>query len=274
MQAIMQDKEMIMRKRQLPIIFFAGMVLLFAGCAQNKTANINLAQSHNPSAHHILAPGMGTIGIIQEGRMEVFYQDEEGQWLPDPASGFTLPKNNNGILSMGAGTIAVQEGKTLNFYRMGSDNLWNKETAYSFELPRAFDRLTAMKMPWEMGIVGVETGRVIDFYYFADGKWEVDPTASFVIPEGMQEVHPLGDMTLAVVDGKKAGLYFLSPEAGWTFMDYNPFVLLLPTEQKAVIPYDQHTLAVRTNNDLLFFQLDLDEDRWIVRKDLQFELPF
>ena len=256
-------------------LYFAIFFLLLAGCGrQELPSDINLEQTHNPKAQHILAPGMGTVGIITEGSIHIYYPGEDGGWLPDESSRFDIPESNRGVLAMGMGTIAVAEDKKLIFYRLDAFNQWRQEEYLSFDLPKKFDRLIAMKMPWEIGVIGIENDGIVDFYYFYDKTWQYDSTASFVIPTGISSYYPAGDMTIAVVDGHKLGIYYLTPDEGWEFMDHDPYVLLLPDGFEGIIPYDKRTIAVLRASKLYFFSLDLENDRWVILNDLQFNLPF
>lgn len=256
-------------------IYFTFLVLFLAGCGRQETpSDINLEQAHNPQAQHILAPGMGTIGLISEGSIHIYFPCENGGWLPDESSRFDIPENNHGVLAMGMGTIAVAEGKTLCFYRLDAFNQWQHQEYLDFDLPDKYDRLMAMKMPWEIGVIGVEQGGIVDFYYFYDKSWQYDPTASFMIPSGISSYYPAGDMTIAVVDGHKLGIYYLTPDDGWEFMDIASYVLLLPDGFEGIIPYDKRTIAVLRAGNLYFFSLDTENDRWVVQGDLHFNLPF
>ncbi len=238
------------------------------------TPDINLEQVHRPAMQHIMAPGMGTIGIISNGYIDIYYFDESGEWLPDHASRFTIPENNSGMLAMGMGTIAVVHDQMLHFYRPNAFNRWQEEDYLQFSPPSKYDRLTVMKMPWEIGVIAIETDGILEFYFFYDDTWQHDPTASFVIPPGISEYYPAGDMTIAVIDQQKLGLYFLGPEEGWEFMDHEALVLLLPDGYTGIMPYDRHKISVLVDNSLHFFAIDLEHDRWISLNELQFDLPF
>ena len=255
--------------------YFSIIMLVFASCGRREMpSDINLEQAHNPKAQHILAPGMGTIGIINGGSIHIYYPGEDGSWLADERSRFDIPESNRGVLAMGMGTLAVAEGGMLNFYRLDAFNKWQQEEYLSFSLPEQYNRITAMKMPWEIGVIGIERQGIIDFYYFYDKTWQYDPTASFVIPSGISSFYLTGDMTIAVVDGHKLGLYYLTPDEGWEFMNQDSYVLLLPDGYEGIIPYDNRTIAVLRDSKLHFFSLDLENDRWVILTKLQFNLPF
>lgn len=237
-------------------------------------ADINLEQAHRPAMQHIMAPGMGTIGIISDGYINIYYFDESGEWLPDKASRFSIPEDNRGVLAMGMGTIAVAHDQTLHFYRLNSYNRWQEEDYLQFRLPSKYDRLTVMKMPWEIGVLAIETDGILEFYFFYDDVWQQDPTASFVIPTGISDYFTIGDMTIAVIDQQKLGLYFLGPEEGWEFLDHEAFVLLLPDGYDGIMAYDRQQIGVLADSSLHFFAIDLERDRWISLHGLQFDLPF
>lgn len=254
---------------------FTLLLFLLAGCGrQGLPPDINLEQAHNPKAQHIIAPGMGTVGLIREGSIHIYFSDEGGGWLPDEKSRFDIPENNHGVLAMGMGTIAVAESKTLNFYRLDAFNQWQKQEYLGFDLPDRYDRLIAMKMPWEIGVIGIETKGYVEFYYFYDKAWQYDPTATFAVPKGISSYYPAGDMTIMAVDDHKLGLYYLTPDEGWMFMDQESYVLLLPQDYEGIIPFERRTISVLRDNSLYFFSLDIENDRWIIMGDLQFNLPF
>lgn len=263
-----------MKKTSRFLAVWVWTVWLLWGCSiEEKPSNINIEQIHNKDAQHILAPGLGTIGLIGNGIVHIYYHDQNGEWLEDKASRFEIPENNQGILAMGMGTFAVVEDNYLNFYRINALNNWQKEEYLRFKLPQAYDRLLAMKMPWETGVIAIESEGMVDFYYYYDQEWQHDPTAIFRIPRGISSYYMAGDMTLAVVDRQKLGLYFLGPEDGWEFMDHDAFVLLLPDGYDGIIPFEQQKIAVLHNNRLLFYSIDLEGDRWVLHDDLHFDLP-
>ncbi len=256
-----------------PLILTLGLLICLAACSRMQTNNVNLEQAHNPLSAHMIAPGMGTIGLIAEDAINIFFPEDVRTWLQDEASRFDLPQPNSGILATGMGTIGVVNKGVLHFYRLDAANQWSRLDWADFSLPRRYDRIIAMKMPWEMGVLGLESNGLVDFYFFYDGEWQVDPSASFTIPKGIDSYYPLGDMTLAVVQNNKLGIYYLGPEDGWEFLDHEPFVLLLPDNFKGIIPYEPGKIAVLLDNKLGFYQLDLYDDRWIRLADLEFHLP-
>jgi len=262
-----------MHKQTSNYLTLLAVILAFTACTRPLPSDINLEQTHNPEGQKIMMPGMGTIGMIEEGRVMVYYRDQSGDWVPDEASTFTTPEPNNGVLAMGMGTIGVLQQDIIHFYRLDSEDVWKKEPHISFELPGDFDRLMAMKMPWDLGSIGIEKDGIIEFYSFYDEQWQHDPTATFRIPSGITGCYPMGDMTMIVSDNEKLGMYFLGPENGWEFMDHDAFVLSLPENHTAIIPHERRQVALRVNNALHFYMLDLENDRWVILEDLEFRLP-
>lgn len=253
---------------------FLAFFLALGSCGPERPSNINAEQQHNPAAQSILATGMGTIGLIRDGAVHVFYLDEKGGWLPDEESRFRIPAKNRGVLAMGNGIIGVVKNGRINFYRIDDQNQWQQEEAYTFDLPRRYDRLVAMKMPWDPGAIGIESDGLISFFYFDNGGWRTDPWATFVVPEGITGYYAMGDMTMAVTDDQKLGLYYMVPEEGWEFMDRDVFVLLLSEGHDGILPLDHRFIAVLKDGGLHFYQLDLENDRWLSLSGLHFELPW
>lgn len=259
-------------KQSLYIISVA--LLLCSGCKREVISDINMEQAHNPLTQHIIAPGNGTIGFIRDGSVEMFYYDEKDGWIADHEARFNIPDNNRGIISMGRGTIGAVINNELNFYKVDAFNEWQKQGHLTFSLPKKFDRLVSMHMPWEIGVLGVELDGVVDFYFYYDAEWHHDPTSAFAIPAGISSYYPTGEMTIAIVDESKLGLYFLGPEEGWAFMDHDSFILLLPDDYLGLIPMGKSRIAVLTDKSLNFYSLDLKNDRWVLHTDLEFHLPF
>ncbi len=249
-------------------------VLLFGGCRSEVPSNINLEQAHNLKTQHIIAPGNGTIGIIHNGSVHMYYYDEREGWLADDVTRFDIPDGNRGILSMGMGTIGVVMDDQLNFFRVNTFNEWQEQPHLCFSLPKKYDRLVSMHMPWEIGVLGIEQEGVLNFYFYYDDDWHHDPTSGFNVPAGISSYYPTGEMTIAIVDNQKLGLYFLGPEEGWSFMDHDNFILLLPDHYQGIIPVGTSRMAVLEGQNLNFYALDLENDRWVLHTDLKFDLPF
>ncbi len=256
-------------------IYLLPLLLIFVvACRPDRQSDTNLEQSHNRALRHLIAPGMGTIGIIKDGAVDVYYNDSQGEWVLDERSRFMIPEKNQGLLAMGMGTIGVVQNGSIYFYRLGPDDQWEAINTYTFELPERYDRLVAMKMPWEMGVVGIENDGILEFYYHDSSRWHRDTTANFKIPPGIDGYYLMGDMTIVITDKNKLGLYYLGPEDGWDFMDYDEFVLLLPEEFEGILPLDHRQIAVLHNGRLRFFFLDINNDRWVALRDLDFMMPY
>ncbi len=249
------------------------LMALAAGCSPRHESNINLEQAHNPATKHLLSPGYHTIGIIEDGMLKVFFMDEDGGWLPDPGSFFALPENNRGIVAMGNGIIGVVQNQTLTFYHLEDYQKWVVSDLPEFELPRRYKRLVSMEMSDRTACIGIEKDGRVFFYRTTGDQWQQDERNTFLIPQGISGYYPLGDLTIAIVDEQRLGLYFLDPEEGWDFMDIENFVLPLPAEYEGVIPLDKRLISVLKDGTLMFYYLDLFEDRWVFLEDLYFELP-
>ncbi len=259
-----------MKKHTLIISMLA---LAFYACGPERPANINLEQAHNPLAQHILAPGFGTMGLIGDGAIHVYFQDEEGRWIVDEGSRFDLPVRNRGVIAMGMATIGVAEGRMMNFYRISDNEKWEMIEGLSFELPRRFDRLLSMNLNWEMALLGVVTGDQTVFYYYDGTEWLEDDSI-FISPKGIEAHYPMGDMTLVIRDREKLGLYYHVPGEGWEFFDHDPYVMLLPEEGvDGLIPVETRMLSLLKDGVLSFYQLDLTNERWNLLTGSDFELP-
>ncbi len=261
-------------KLKVSLILFLASVFFFHACHRDVPSDINLEQAHNPEARHIIAPGNGTIGIIQNSSVYMYYYDEREGWLADDVTRFNIPDGNRGILSMGMGTIGVVIKDQLKFFMLDAFNEWQEQPHLSFSLPKKYDRLVSMHMPWEIGVLGIEQDGVLDFYFYYDDDWHHDPTSGFSIPAKISSYYPTGEMTIAIVDNQKLGLYFLGPEEGWSFMDHDDFVMLLPDHYQGIIPVGTSRIAVLEGQNLNFYALDLENNRWVLHTDLKFDLPF
>lgn len=245
---------------------------LATGCRQRPEPNVNVEYAGHPLASRILAPGMGTIGLIDDGKVFVYFVNEKQQWVLDKLSQFEIPEKNEGLLAMGTGTIGVVADNSIHFFRLDAYNHWVSDPKYEFILPKRYDRIMGVRMPWEMGMVVLETNGMLDFYYFDEsGQWVADETATFQIPEGINQCFSLGDMTIAIADKEKLGVYYLHPEGYWDFVE--EFVLQLPEGYDAIIPWETGFIAVLIGQTLEFFQLDPDHGRWLYLEDMAFQLP-
>jgi len=246
--------------------------ILVISCTPRRPGNINAEQVHNPAAQQLISPGFGTMGVIHNGILDIYYQDDQAAWHVDGMSQFIIPEGNEGVIAMGLGIFGVVINSSLHFYSINDQNEWEEEEHLRFDLPRRYDRLTAMRMPWQIGAIGIETRGVVDFYFLAEEKWDKDPQASFVIPEEIKSYYPLGEMTIAIRDEQKLGLYFYA-EDEWDFMDHDPFILLLPEGHKGIIPMDNRFIGILDEEKVDFYQLDMANDRWVTLSGLHFELP-
>ena len=253
------------------LLLFAA-VSLMPSCRRTTTKDQNIEQSGHPVASRILAPGMGTVGLTQDGKVYVYFLDEQHRWVLDKLSQFNIPEKNEGLLAMGIGTIGVIDGRDIQFYRLDAYNNWVIDERFRFELPRSYDRLLSVKMPWELGFIAMEFSGYVEFFYFDEsGIWVHDETAVFAIPEGIDHYFSLGNMSIAVVDDHRLGVYFLNEEGIWEFMDEH--VLRLPGGYEAIIPWEPGIIAVLLDGALEFFELDLLEGRWVTDGSMRFELP-
>jgi len=261
------------KKLFVSLLLLACMALLQTGCQRRSGANINIEQAGHPLASRILTPGFGTVGVIDDGKVYVYhYLSEKQEWILDKLSQFMIPENNNGLITFGMGTIGVVAGRSIQFYQLDAYNNWVSNPRYTFALPKRFDRIIGVRMPWEMGMLAVEHKGLVDFFYFdGSGEWVRDETATFRIPRGIDHCFSLGDMTMAIADGKKLGVYYLHPEGYWDFVE--EFVLQLPEGYDAIIPWESGFIAVLMGNVLEFFQLDPGNDRWLHLEDMAFMLP-
>lgn len=248
-------------------------ILLTNACKRERNTNINIEQTGHPVASRILAPGMGTVGLIQEGKVYVYFLNEQHRWVLDKMSQFNIPEKNEGLLAMGIGTIGVIDGRDIHFFNLDAYNNWVSDARFRFSLPRSYDRVISVKMPWELGMIGLEIGGYVEFFYFDESdNWVHDETAVFAIPDEIQQYFSLGSMTMAVVDDHRLGVYFLNPEGQWEFLD--DLVLRLPGGYDAIIPWEPGIIAVLIDETLEFYQLDLAEGRWLTDEAMRFLLPY
>ncbi len=253
------------------LLAFTLTVLLMAGCRERPTPNINVEQQGHAVASKILAPGMGTIGRIENGNVAVYFIDENRQWLPDTLSRFHIPGKNEGLLTLGMGTIGVIINGQIHIYHLDNYNNWVTDPAYNFSVPKHYDRMMTAKMPWDMGMILLEHKSYVEFYYFDEERgWVLDETATFKVPPSIRHYFSLGDMTMAIADEKKLGVYYLHPEGEWQFVE--DMVLQLPENYDAIIPWETGFIAILENNLLEFYKLDLEEGIWLHIEDMAFDL--
>lgn len=248
-------------------------LLIVAGCKEKTVRSVNIEQLGNPLAEKILAPGLGTIGLINEDKVFTYFLNEEGAWMLDKLSQFNIPEDNQGLLALGLGTMGVVQDTQIHFYRLDANNEWVSEPRLTFDLPAKYDRIFSVKMPWELGLIAIAYEGIITFYYREEnGAWILDETASFALPPDILNYFSLGDMTIAVTDqNHKMGFYFLNPEGSWEFADQ--YVLQLPVGYQAIIPWESSIIAVLMGQGLEFYAFTPDEGGWLNYEDMAFTLP-
>jgi len=261
------------RTLTLALLFFLALV----ACRPKGTPDINLEVAHNPAAHHIIAPGMGWIGLIMEREVYMFYFSRKFKWELDNVYPFAIPEKNNGVLGMGLGSIGVVKKNRLELFIQDQNGQWYLDERYAFELPRGYDRIFTVKQEWELAVLGLEFKGRIEFYYFdrESGQWQRDETATFMLPPGIDDYFSMGNMTIAVMSDHKLGLYYLHPEADWVFAE--DYVLQLPENRLAVIPFEPGIIALMEpfaeQIRLQFYELDISSDMWIIDETMNFYLP-
>lgn len=257
------------------IFLFLLVAGAMASCGPS-TSNINLEQAHNEAAHHILSPGLGWLGIIQDQEVHMFYFTRNYTWEVDNVNPFPIPEKNDGLLGMGLGSIGVVSDGALNLYIQDQSGQWTKDDRYTLELPRGYRRIFTVKQEWELAYVAMELDGRIVFYYFSEEQqqWQQDETATFTLPPGIEDYFSMGNMTIAIVGDNKLGLYYLHPEGEWVFAE--DYILRLPEQRLGVIPFEPGIIAVMEPWDdskrLQFYQLDISSDMWIIEEAMNFYL--
>ena len=254
------------------LALLAALLILAISCKrEDHHTNANVELAHHPEARHILAPGMGTLGIIENSAVTVYYLSEKNLWIQDKTSQFIIPEDNRGLIALGMGNLGVIREEYMHVYRLDQENRWRQDEAYSLKLPRRYQRMIAVKMPWEMGVVAFEMNGFLEFFYYDERyQWIHDETASFRIPEGIDDYFSMGNMTVAVTHENKLGVYFIHPEGDWRFLD--EMVLQLPEGYQAIIPFEPGVIAVLLNGYLRFYELNLATGSWTTDPDMDFGL--
>ena len=259
-------------KKHLLFIVSLIIIIYLPGCSHTSPESKNLEQLDHPIASGILAPGMGTLGLIQDNYVQVFYLNEHLKWIPDKLSQFVIPEENDGLFALGMGTLGVVNNARVNFFRLDAENQWKEEKRLAFEIPPRTQRIIPVRMPWDMGIIGIVSGKTVFFYYYDEGYgWSADETAAFRIPPGASQYFSLGNMTMAIIEGSRLGVYFLHPEGDWRLLE--DLLLELPDGFEAVIPWEPGIIAILTGNRLDFFALDLVQGLWIEDEAMSFIIP-
>jgi hypothetical protein len=256
------------------ILFTMALAIFIFSACRKQPSSINLEQVNSPKAQHILAPGMFSIGIINNGLVYVYYLDENYSWSLDRNSQFVIPDKNQGILGMGMGTIAVRHKDKLYFYNMDSALNWIENYELVMPLPSNYTRISSMRMPWQRGAIAIEDQQgVIRFYYLDENMvWQIDETANFTVPTGIENYIMMGGMEIAVVSDNKLGIYQLNHSGKWIFRD--DMVLALPAGTEAVLSFEPGLIAVLTHdNTILFFEPDYENSSWIYDETMDFQIP-
>lgn len=262
-------------------VSFLAILLIFGfmfSCRPVPKENINLEFNHIKQVSHLVFPGLGWIGVIENDTVKLHYFSQQNVWIPDQVQGFAIPKPNQGILGMGLGSIGVISSDTLHIYIQEMDGGWAMVPEYSFLLPQGYKRVFTLKDEWELAMIGLEfdEGR-LEFYYFdiETGLWTLDETASFTLPRNVDSYFSLGNNTLASTDGKTLGVYELQPEGGWAFAE--ELQLTLPENHKGVIPFEPSIVAVIKQGgedyNLHFYQLDMKAKQWVTDASMTFNIP-
>ena len=247
-------------------------IMLLAGC-KRQPANINLEQAHSKTSANIIAPGFGTIGIIKNHEIFVYFLDRNSTWTLDNVSQFQIPENSDGVLSLGMGVMGVLQNNIMNFYYIDAQNNWSKYRDVTFETPENFKRITSMRLPWEIGFIATENRKgIISFYYLDENKkWVSDETANFGIPPDTDDYIMMGGMEIGIIKDNKLGVYQLDDFGRWQFMD--DLVLSLPNSFEAVLSYEPGTIAVLKQGRMMFHRLDITNRKWVYDPSMDFQLP-
>ncbi len=248
-------------------------LLIGVGCKKQPSV-INIEQAHNPVSQKIMAPGLGTIGIIQEKQIFVYYLNESHRWILDKVSQFEIPENTQGVLALGMGFVGVVQDRVMYFYYLDAEHQWTRDDDVMFVLPRNYERISTMRMPWDVGqIVVEEINGLLSFYYIDEsGRWIKDETAEFVIPPNSDDYIMLGDMEIGIVKDNKLGVFQLSDDGNWVMAEN--MILVLPENTQAVLSFEPGIVAVLSNDILIrFYELDTMEERWYSDESMDFVIP-
>lgn len=252
--------------------FFLAVLFLATSC-QRKPSSFNLEQVNNPEAQHIITPGMSSVGIVNNNILYVYYLNENKVWVLDKVSQFEIPEKNHGILALGMGILGILNNDELFFYYMDSSHQWNQNYEMTMLLPPGYKRLSAMRMPWQHGVVAVERPEgMINFYYLdSNEQWQKDETATFILPENIDDYVMLGAMRVGIVSENKLGFYEIGHTGEWEFQ--NDMVLNLPENADAIISFEPGIISILKDNMLEFYEADTDNRYWILDDTMNFSLP-
>lgn len=258
--------------KSIPLLLIL-LILIFAGCKREAPV-INLEQVKNREAQKIIAPGMGTIGIIHDNEIFVYFLNESHNWILDKVSQFVIPEKSEGVLALGMGFIGVLEDQVMNFYFLNAQNQWTLDEQVMFVLPAKYEKVSVMRIPWDVGqIVIEEKPGVLNFYYLDEfGRWMRDETASFEVPGKIDDYFMLGSMEIGIISENKLGVYRLTETGEWLLID--DAVLILPENTLAVMAFEPGIMAVLNDNKMLqFYDLDPLEGLWYMDESMNFTIP-
>ncbi len=248
-------------------------ILLAISSCKTDTSSINLEQVNSEAGQKLIAPGLGSLGIIHNQKVYVYYLNESHKWILDKVSQFLIPEPNQGLLAMGMGIIGVVNDGNMKFYYLDAENQWKHDTRMTMDLPGRYQQINSMRIPWQMGFVAIEEpSGVISFYYLDENNlWTQDETARFHLPENTDDYLMLGNMKVGIIYENKLGVYELGDEGEWQFLD--DMVLALPANTESVISFEAGTIAVLENNILHFYDLDPANRTWIRDNAMAFRVP-
>lgn len=259
-----------------PIFIVALAAGILFSCKPAPKGNTNIEFEDTPKAAHLVFPGLGWIGVIENDSVSLQLFSGEKGWVPDNVAPFGIPQPNQGILGMGLGSIGVINNDTMQIYIQEMGGSWERAPAYFFVLPEGYRRVFTLKQEWELAVVGIEfaKGR-LEFFYFDhySGAWTQDETASFNLPSGIDAYFSLGNMTLAITDRNSLGVYVLHEEGSWHFASEH--VLDLP-ENMGVVPFEPGIIGVikkiAETYQMHFYQLDVQTNRWVTDQTMTYTI--
>jgi hypothetical protein len=266
----MNSESMIFKKTFIVLVS----AILILGACKREPSSVNIEQVNSTKARYIIAPGMMSIGLIRDQLVYVYYLNENYEWSLDKNSQFNIPTSNTGLLGMGMGTIAVRHKDALYFYNMDPSLNWIENYELVMPLPSGYKKISSMRMAWQRGVVAVEDQNgVIRFYYLDDNLiWQVDETAAFVIPEGVESYVMIGGMEIGIISDRKLGIYQLELSGNWRFRD--DMILVLPHDTEAVLSFEPGVVAVLTTENIIkFYEPDYENGYWVYDDTMDFIIP-
>lgn len=258
-------------RKLLPLLILA--LVMAYGC-KKQPSSYNLEQAGNPAGYKLMAPGLGTIGIIHDNQVFVYYLNESHSWILDKVSQFEIPEKNQGLLALGMGFMGVVQDDIMHFYYLNAENQWTRDQEVKFVLPKNRKKISTMRMPWDIGQIAVEDDQgVIHFFYINEqARWVKDETALFVLPAPLDSYLMLGSMEVGVIHNNKLGVYRLDDQGEWHWIEN--MVLTLPDNARAVISFEPGTIAVLLDTNILrFFDMDPLAQQWVMDQSMDFAIP-